>query len=571
MKAGSRHFAALCAFVALWICASAQASSVRAWLDRTSMQLGETVTLNVQVNGDTQASQPDFSALTSDFDLTGTQSSTSMNIVNGRTSSTVLWAVGLSPKHAGTFTIPALTVDGAQTRPLTLTVLAAAASAAAPGGDAFVEAVADPPSPYVQQQVRLTVKLYYAVNLIDGNLAEPQATGAMVRKLGQDSNYTAEVGGRTYRVVERHYALLPENSGTVTVSPIVFRGHAMDAASPGFFFNNGRAIGAQSQPITLDVRPRPAASGTDAWLPARSMTLTASGVDARSAARVGDPLTLDLRLEAQGLGYEQLPKLELPKIDGADVYPDKPVTQNRDDGQWLYGTRERKFAIVPNRAGPLTLPPISVGWWDTAHDRAQTVTLPAVTLNVAPTTTTSTKAPAAPASDSSHAPAPPAVVGITAHGSESGTTESRLWQRLAIFALALWALTLAAWIVWLLRQRRRRPAAAPKPAPDSTAIRHAFADACMRQDLTSAGRSLLEWARQTKPQLRNLGELAQQLGDPAQAEAIGNLERVLYGTAGTPGLAGDLARVFARGPAFVSMRRSCSDEAELPELYSGHT
>jgi hypothetical protein len=93
----------------------------------------------------------------------------------------------------------------------------------------------------------------------------------------------------------------------------------------------------------------------------------------------------------------------------------------------------------------------------------------------------------------------------------------------------------------------------------------------MRQDLTSAGRSLLEWARQTKPQLRNLGELAQQLGDPAQAEAIGNLERVLYGTAGTPGLAGDLARVFARGPAFVSMRRSCSDEAELPELYSGHT
>ena len=85
-------FATLCAFAALWMCTVAQAASVRAWLDRSQMQLGETVTLNVQVEGDTQARQPDFSALAGNFDMTGTQSSTSVNIVNGKTTSRGVWA-----------------------------------------------------------------------------------------------------------------------------------------------------------------------------------------------------------------------------------------------------------------------------------------------------------------------------------------------------------------------------------------------------------------------------------------------------------------------------------------------
>src|SRR6185503_12073949 len=41
----------------------AHAAQVRAWLDRNSMQLGETVTLNVEVSDNAGAAQPDFNAL----------------------------------------------------------------------------------------------------------------------------------------------------------------------------------------------------------------------------------------------------------------------------------------------------------------------------------------------------------------------------------------------------------------------------------------------------------------------------------------------------------------------------
>ena len=96
------------------------------------------------------------------------------------------------------------------------------------GDDVYIEAAVEPRAPYVQQQVSLTVKLYFAVNLTDGSLDEPQVDGLVVRKLGQDANYAADVGGRRYRVLERHYALLPEKSGAVSLPPIAFRGHAMD-------------------------------------------------------------------------------------------------------------------------------------------------------------------------------------------------------------------------------------------------------------------------------------------------------------------------------------------------------
>ncbi|MDE2084395.1 MAG: protein BatD [Xanthomonadaceae bacterium] len=556
----------------MWICAGAQAASARAWLDRNTMQLGETVTLNVQVEGDAQARQPDFSALAGDFDMTGTQSSTSVNIVNGKTSSSVLWAVGLSPRHTGTFTIPALNVAGQHTQPLTLVVSPPSANAAQPGGDVFVEAQADPLSPYVQQQVLLTVKLYFAVNLVDGNLDDPQVKGAVVRKLGQDSRYSAQVGGRSYNVVERHYALTPEQNGTLSVPPIVFRGHSVDPNGGGFFFNQGRAIGAQSSAIALNVRPRPAASGNDTWLPARSMSLTATGIDASTRAQVGEPLTLTLRLEAQGLGFEQLPKLELPSIDGADIYPDKPVTQDKDDGQWLYGVRERKFAIVPNRSGPLTLPPISIVWWDTAHDSAQTTQVPSITLNVQPAAGgNGTSAPPIVQSTQLSQLAQAAVAPKTSSAAPAfaDTTELRLWRTAAFVAIALWASTLLAWIAWLLARRGRQSfPASTLPVPDPTSVRRAFIDACKREDLPAAGRALLAWARQSRPELRNLGELARAVSDPGQSAAIVDLQRTCFGAGGQNHPSGsDLYRSFAGGPVFRNTVKTVPIASHLPDLY----
>ena len=574
MNARSLRIAGLLGFVALWICENvAAAPEARAWLDRNSMHIGETVTLNVEVTGDSGAKQPDFSALQNDFGMLGTQSQTSMSIVNGESNSKLLWAVGLQPRRAGALTIPAFTIGGATTQPITLNVLPAQAGAVGKAGDdVFVDVEAAPRSPYVQQEVRLTVKLFYALNLTDGNLDDPKVEGLVVRKLGQDSNYTAEVDRRRYRVVERHYAISAEKSGALEIPAIAFRGHAFGPGDLNSFFSRGQGVSAQSEPITLDVRARPPESGSDVWLPAQSLTLSAEGVDADASVHVGEPLTLTLRLKAQGLGFEQLPELKLPKIDGADIYPDKETTQNRDDGSWQYGTRERKFAIVPSRSGTLRIPQISIAWWDTAHDRAAISEVPALSIPVAPAQGSGTPEPARPVAPapSSEAPAnaAPAFAPITA----TSDLELRQWRQIAFAAIALWLVTVVVAIIWLLARRRARARASTpqdRPSPNS-AGGHEFHAACKRGDLPAAARALLNWARGQRPALRNLGELARAVTDANQSVVLGELERALYagGSVATDAsFATRLSQAFRSGFAFAPVRGQHADEPVLAELY----
>ncbi len=554
--------------VAATAAVAAGAPSVRAWLDRDSMQLGETVTLNVEAQDGSNV-QPDFSALKQDFNLLGTQSSQQISIVNGASASKTLWAVGLEPKHEGRITIAPLIVGKATTAAITLTVLAQASPAQSKAsGDVFLEVTAEPLTPYVQQQVRYTAKLYYAFDLTDGNLNEPQADGLGVQRLGQDKSYVATVGARRYHVIERHYALTPERSGTIDIAGLAFRGNALDVTDPTGFFSRGRGVSARSDAVHLEVKPKPAAWADGAWLPAASLLLKDES-ELPDEVHVGDPITRTVRLQAQGLCFEQLPELNLTAPDGAEIYPDKTDTRTRDDGEWLYGERVRKFAFVPNRAGSLTIPGLTLRWWDTEHDRMETAELPARAIKVLPAAGASTSAPslpgaimtpgmAAPASTAAPvaaAPTPPAATSAV----------TRRWQILAGIGFALWLITLALW--WRSRGAPATAVASVPPAADSSAQRAAFLRACSLGEFAAAERALVAWARSERADVRNLGELSARLADLLQREALAELQRVRYAGAASQGLGTRLQQAFKNGLAWVGGPTSRTAASALPALY----
>jgi len=557
---------------------SAHAANARAAIDRDTVQLGETLTLNVELEGSTSNSEPDVTLLQKDFDILGKSSSTSISIVNGQSSSKVLWAVGLQPKHEGTLTIPPLNIGGASTQALSVIVKAIAASTSTdasgkPVGDVMVELTVDPRAPYVQQQVRATLKLYYAMSMTEGGLEDPHVDGIVVKKLGQDKQYQGNLNGRNYNILERHYAMTAEKSGVVTLPAVNFRGRAQDINDPNSFFNRGRIVAAHSDPLQLDVRARPADSGTGAWLPAASMTLTADGVDTTTSVHVGEPITLNLHLKAQGLGFEQLPELNLGSVDGAEVYPDKSATRTRDDGTWQYGERDRKFAIVPTRAGKLKLPAVEVRWWDTEHDRGAVASVPAQEIDVLPA---AGAAGASPAANTSAATSP------TGADAPSSTTDSaaliaaqnqtQTWRWLALASLLPWALSALGGLLWYLRQRRVNHATAntlgtAAIAVDDSKPRNAFRAACGRNDLDAAAQALLRWARLYRPGLRSLGELAAQVSDASQRESLVLLERARYGDGNGAGLAERVAKAFACGISFGHPDVQKKSASVLPELY----
>jgi hypothetical protein len=422
----------------------------------------------------------------------------------------------------------------------------------------------------VQQQVRYTVKLYYSFGLTDGNLSEPQADGVVVQRLGQDKHYLSTLGDKRYHVMERHYALTPEKSGTLDLPALMFRGNALDAADPTGFFSRPRTIGARSDAVQLAVKPKPASwTASDAWLPAESVLLK-DDTELPAEIHVGDPVTRTVRLQAQGLGFEQLPELNLAAPEGAEIYPDKPDTRTRDDGIWLYGERVRKFAFVPTKPGTLTIPGFSLRWWDNAHDRMETTELPAHTVNVLPavggkpTTGSGVATPAAPEAEPANAAEPSAPAIGTSIPTPSMSL--RLWQTLAAIGFLLWLLTLALW--W--RSRRSvvaMPVAELPPTAAASAHRAAFLRACSLGELAGAERALVAWARSERPDVRNLGELAGRLTDSAQGDALAALQRARYAGAPSQGVGSQLERAFKGGIAWRDPAKRTKNESPLPALY----
>lgn len=570
-RTGSKFAVCIVAFALLFaaLMTHAAAPSVRAWLDRDTMQMGESVTLNIE-SGDAGSAQPDFSALKQDFNLLGTQSSQQVSITNGASASKTLWAIGLEPKRVGHIVIAPISVGAATTAPIQLNVLATAATASNKAGDdVFVEVTAEPLTPYVQQEVRYTVKLYYAFDLTDGNLSEPQADGIGVQRLGQEKRYVATLGNRRYNVVERHYALTPERSGSLELPAIAFRGTALDANDPSGFFNRGRAIAARSDALHLDVKPKPAAWTEATWLPAASLLLKDES-ELPAQVHVGDAVTRTIRAQAQGLGFEQVPELNLPAVDGAEMYPDKADTRTRDDGEWRYGERVRKFAFVPNRAGTLTIPGLTMRWWDTVHDKAEVAELPAHTINVLPAIGGVSAPPPATAATATSAG------DLASHSAGTGIAEvppnakawrhrMHVWRGLAILLIVLWLTTLALW--W--RSKRNPPPAfgATAISADTSAQRIVFLRACAMGEFAGAERALVAWARSEHAEVRNLGEVATRLADTAQRDALADLQRTRYADAPSQGLATRLQQAFQRGLVWREQKATRVAASALPALY----
>ncbi|GAB2535594.1 BatD family protein [Rhodanobacter koreensis] len=560
-----RRFIASCLLALLLAPSLGHAADVTASLDRNSVQLGETVTLNLRVNGHAgNVDAPDLGALNKDFEILGTSQNSSLSVVNGAATSTMTFGVALRPRHTGTLQIPALTVAGSQTTPLQLQVTEPdPATAAATGKDVFMEAQVEPAHGYVGQQLSYVVRLYYA-NRISGDApAPPQVEGAQISQLGNGLNYDAERAGRNYHVLEQRYALVPQHAGHLDIPAVDFQGAAVDPNDPNSFFGASLPVSASAPALAIDVQAPPADWGKSAWLPARQLNLTLDGLPtAQDTPRVGQPLNLTMRLEATGLSYETLPALSLPPLDGATVYPDKPASGNRNDGQWIVGWRQQAFAIVPERAGTLTIPATTLKWWNVLTDRMEVAQIPARSITILPAVGAAATSPAAaamtPAADGAGV-APTAVATAT-------TASAMPWRWIALASIGLWLLSILAW--WLWRRRSAMPAATIPVAARTSArqCQLAFLAAVRGSDATAQVRSLLAWARTERPAIQHLGELAAALGDEAQRAAIAALQQRHYAGVAMPDGTVTLVEVFRRG--FVWRVADAGDQgSDLPPLY----
>ncbi|ADE11081.1 BatD family protein [Sideroxydans lithotrophicus] len=534
-------------------------AEIGASLDRNQVGPGETVQLTLQHNGQTD-SQPDLSPLKQDFEIVGRSSGSSIQIVNGKMNAQTQLNLVLLPKHQGKLHIPALQWDGDSSPFLPLEVSSSAASGRsgnaaagnAPTGNAahvFLTAAAEQKQPYVQAAVPMTVRIYTDQPLYQASLDLQSGNDVLVQQLGQDKQTSETRNGRSYQVIERRYLLFPQRSGSVRLDGAVLNAQVQDNSGNdndpfGNIFgrnpfagmmNTTRPIRIQSEPVVLNVRPRPAGAGGHDWLPAQHVTLEESWQPDNGSIRAGDPVTLHLHLAADGLIAAQLPDLSriLKLPNGLRAYPDQPKLNNDAHGISIIGTRDQDIAIIANTAGRYEIPALHLFWWDTGKNVQQEIELPARTLDVLPSAGGIAVGTTPPGQDSISA-GPPAAPSVAQPMGIAGTDYRWAWISL-VFAL-LWLGTLGAW--WLSSRRKARQPAhlntqATTPsasASDLGEARKAFRQACRDNDAQAARRHLLAWAHASWPQdpPRGLKALADRLDDAALKPLLKQLDRACY-------------------------------------------
>lgn len=543
-------------------------AAVTARLDRTQAREGETVQLILEATGGS-APQADTKPLKQDFTILGTSSSSRYTITNGRAQATSQWIITLQPRHQGQITIPALTTDGGATQPLTLTVTAAGA-ADSPQKNLFLTASVEPGNPYVQSQAILTVRLYRAVEVMDGEFQDPVPDNAMVERLGQDHESTTTLQGQTYKVVERRYALFPQKSGAMTVPGVVFEGKVLDKKvdrnNPlGQMFDNQllpdpfrhlpggdpfanllgttRPVRLVSGAIQLAVRPQPPLFQGAWWLPAKDLVLDEAWKPDTGPIRVGEPMTRTLYISALGITGAQLPEITRPVVAGIKVYPDQPVIGSKSFGNWIQGSREEKLAYVAAAPGSYTLPAVRIPWWDIKNERMQVAQLPSHTITVLPALATAPapgRAPAAAPPPPVSAPVPslPEVLPLA---EESVAVGAGVWPWLTLLCLLGWVGTGAAW--WL--HTRQGPLALPgiSGLMRTSAVRRA----CLENDPHKAREALLAWGRGAWPgePLVSLADLATRLHSAQAGALFDALEAALYAPGGGAWQGGEFWRLLS--------------------------
>lgn len=474
---------------------NALAVEIIASVDRNPVSINDSFKLLFS-SSESPDDEPDFDPLEQDFQILNQQKSTQSSWVNGQATKSISWTLDVMAKRTGTVRIPSIAFGDDSSQALSLTVLAPSAKQdLSPNEPLYLEVSATPEQAYVQAQIIYTLRLFQRVSIAQASLTEPTAAGAIIERLGEDSQYNTQVNGVRYTVTERKYAIFPQQSGRLEIAPLELTAQLVSggARSPfGSIFDSQRSQTKRvfSKPLSLDVLPAPNDFKGQHWIAAQQLYIEQSWSNKDLSVTVGEPLTRTLTLLAKGVNSSQLPDLTLDGVHSAlKSYPDQPVLKDKKDPDGMTALREQKVALIPSQAGQYALPEIQVPWFNTQTQTMETATIPAVTITAVAKEGSSNPTPIVdepkvfvPSFQSA-----PLDVAPT-------TSSTGYWPWLALVLGLGWLFTLV-WLFWSRTNAgKTKSETIDQELPLKQAIK-ALQKACAANDPKKAKLALLDWGR----------------------------------------------------------------------------
>ncbi|HKX13035.1 MAG TPA: BatD family protein [bacterium] len=412
--------------------AFADEPTIEAYVDESEVEMGDTLTLTVEIRGGSAMTTPDIPPL-GNFDVIARSSTNAVEIVNGEMSVSKTFLYMLSPRRAGEFSIGPVKVhiegreysagavrvrvnneDGSrpsqtpggpptyQTQPNPFPSMpfpqmpsqripqqpGPAMPGPAPGYEekkyetTFVTAEVDRKAAYVGQQVLYTFRLYTAVSISNAQLSLPEFKDFFSEELIKERKFETQLGGRRYAVNEWRFALFPTKPGSLHLGetqvrgmvPVPIRRNPFDDPFFQSFGTQQKAQTFSAPPIDIEVKPLPAP-------PADFTGLVGSFAMSSSLSKesVGLGETTNLKIEISGKGNLREATLpELKQLDYFKVYPSKPEVKLDRSIQGLSGRKTFEYALVAERPGTTQVPAQEFSYFNpekAAYEKLSTASL----------------------------------------------------------------------------------------------------------------------------------------------------------------------------------------------------
>lgn len=467
--------------------------SVRAWIDRPQLRVGETADLAVEVSGAQDAPAPEIA----NIDGLGVRyvgPATQISIVNGRTSFSITHHFSVTALKPGSFTIGPVRLDHAGKRYDAGSVALRAVATAAPGAGAqAAPGVGDPAtapagtagagrgaaptgdqlrlvlsapktSVYLHERVPLSLRLYLGnIRVSDVQYPTIPGDGFALEALGEPAQRREQTSEGTFQVVDFTTTLTPLRSGALTVGPaklglsVLSRQRGADPFFDRFFGNDPfgatrRPIELSSEALSLDVLPLPEA-GKPADFSGAVGRFEFVVAAAPREVHAGDPVTVTMTVRGEG----SLENATTPAIAANDALRVYPVQAASPAAGTPATAQEKTFeqVVIPQHPGPTSLPELRFSYFDPAAGAYRTITQPPIALAVQPSAEPATgtivgAAPVAPAAE----PLGRDIVFIKDTPGDLVPIGARRYRSIGFWACQ--PLPALAWLAAVLYDRRRR-------------------------------------------------------------------------------------------------------------------
>jgi len=383
-------------FLLLSAAVNAAETSLSISVDRDTATLADSINLTISVEG--ASGEPQLPSSPA-FETVRQGSSSRMQIINGKMSSSVDYSYALYPKKEGVFTIGPATLDNNGSRLTSNTVsitIQKAAVSEKRNEDVFVTAEVDNQNPYVNEQIIYTFKFYYRGRVANARMTEsPSFEGFIAELLGKEREYQTTINGRQFMVTEIKQALFPIKPGPLTISPSAlqcsvavrrkqrggtFNDPFFDDSFFGFSQTETKML--RTSPIEVTVRPLPE-EGKPRDFANLVGEFKAAAEISKKKLEAGESATLTLTLTGQG-NLKNSPALKLENLDGFKVYDDKPSFEPQVADGRIGGKLIIKKALVPLKEGTLQVPPVAVAYFNPYSGAYETTRTEAQILEVLP-------------------------------------------------------------------------------------------------------------------------------------------------------------------------------------------